>query len=46
MKFKNTVCEYAAASSAHGIAYIFEQDRRGVERVFWIIIVICAFVFR
>ena len=44
--FKKTVNEYAAASSAHGVAYIFEPDRLIIERVFWILVVAFAFGYR
>ena len=44
--FKKTVNEYAAASSAHGVAYIFEPDRLIIERVFWILVVGIAFGYR
>ena len=44
--FKKTVNEYAAASSAHGIAYIFEPDRLFIERLFWILVVGIAFGYR
>ena len=44
--FKDTVNEYASSSSAHGIAYIFESDRLGLERLFWIFVVGFALIFR
>lgn len=44
--FKKTVNEYAAASSAHGVAYIFEPDRLIIERLFWILVVGLAFGYR
>ena len=44
--FKKTVNEYAAASSAHGVAYIFEPDRLIIERLFWILVVGIAFGYR
>ena len=44
--FKRTVNEYAASSSAHGVAYIFEPDRLIIERLFWILVVGCAFGYR
>ena len=44
--FKRTVNEYAAASSAHGVAYIFEPNRLIIERLFWILIVVFAFGYR
>ena len=44
--FRETVNEYAAASSAHGIAYIFEPDRLIIERLFWILVVGIAFGYR
>ena len=43
---KRTVNEYAAVSSAHGVAYIFEPDRLIIERLFWIIVVGVAFTYR
>ena len=43
---RTTVSEYAGASTAHGIAYIFEHDRLAIERVFWIVAVIVALVVR
>ena len=43
---KTTVQEYAGASTAHGITYIFEKDRWGIERVFWILMVVFALVGR
>ena len=44
--FKDTVNEYASSSSAHGVAYIFESDRLGLERLFWIFVVGFALIFR
>ena len=44
--FKDTVNEYASSSSAHGIAYIFESDRLGIERLLWIFVVGFALIFR
>ena len=44
--FKDTVSEYASSSSAHGIAYIFESDRLGLERLLWICVVGFALIFR
>ena len=44
--FKDTVNEYASSSSAHGIAYIFESDRLGLERLLWIFVVGFALIFR
>ena len=43
---EKTVREYAASSSAHGISYIFEENRVGVERLFWVVVVGVALVFR
>ena len=43
---KTTVREYAGASTAHGIAYIFERDRLIIERVFWGVMVVLALVWR
>ena len=44
--FEKTVKEYAAASSAHGVAYIFEPNRLIIERLFWILVVGLAFGYR
>ena len=44
--FKKTLKEYASSSSAHGIAYIFEPDRLGLERLLWIFVVGFALIFR
>ena len=44
--FETTIKEYASSSSAHGIAYIFEPHRLGLERLFWILIVSIALIFR
>ena len=44
--FQKTVKEYAAASSAHGVAYIFEPSRLVIERLFWILVVGLAFGYR
>ena len=44
--FNKTVREYASASSAHGITYIFEPDRLGLERLLWIFVVGFALIFR
>ena len=44
--FKDTVNEYASSSSAHGISYIFESDRLGLERLLWIFVVGFALIFR
>ena len=45
-RLKKTIHEYAASTSAHGIAYIFEQQRWKGERVFWILIVALALAVR
>ena len=42
--YSKTLFEYAAASTTHGIFYIFEKGRLILERVFWIIVVIIAVV--
>ena len=42
---ETTVQEYAAASTAHGITYIFEQGRLGIERLFWILMVFLSLVW-
>ena len=44
--FENTVIEYASSSSAHGVAYIFETGRWGIERLFWVLLVGFAIIFR
>ena len=44
--FESTILEYAPSSSAHGVAYIFETGRWAVERVFWILVVGFAVIFR
>ena len=44
--FEKTVKEYAAASSAHGVAYIFEPGRLIIERIFWLLVVGLAFGYR
>ena len=41
-----TVHEYAASSTAHGVAYIFEPNRWFVERLLWMILIGFAFIFR
>ena len=41
-----TVHEYAASATAHGIAYIFEPNRWKLERLFWILVVGFALIFR
>ena len=38
-----TLKEYSSASTTHGIAYVFEDDRLILERVLWIIVII-AFI--
>jgi hypothetical protein len=43
---EKTVREYAASSSAHGISYIFEENRVGLERVFWVVVVGLGLVLR
>jgi hypothetical protein len=43
---KTTVQEYAGSSTAHGIAYIFESNRLGLERLFWILFVGIAITIR
>ena len=44
--FKTTINEYASASTADGIAYIFEPGRLIIERIFWVLVVLFAFVVR
>ena len=44
--FETTVIEYASSSSAHGIGYIFEDGRWGLERLFWVLLVGFAIIFR
>ena len=46
MAFTRTVNQYAASSSAHGIAYIFEPGRVGLERLLWMFVVGFALIFR
>ena len=43
--YSKTLNEYASVSTAHGIAYIFEDGRFFVERVLWLIVVIAALTF-
>ena len=43
---ETTVREYASSSSAHGISYIFESNRLGLERGFWVLIVGIALIIR
>ena len=40
-----TLKEYSSASTTHGIAYVFEDDRLIIERVLWIIVIIIAIFF-
>ena len=40
-----TLKEYSSASTTHGIAYVFEDDRLILERVLWIIVIIIAIFF-
>ena len=40
-----TLKEYSSASTTHGIAYVFEDDRLVLERVLWIIVIIIAIFF-
>ena len=44
--FETTAIEYASSSSAHGVAYIFETGRWGIERFFWVLVVGFALIFR
>ena len=44
--FRSTAKEYAAASSAHGVGYILEPGRLGIERVFWVVIVVVMAAIR
>ena len=44
--FNKTLHEYASSSSAHGVAYIFEPGRLGLERLLWIFVVGFAMIFR
>ena len=37
--FKDTVNEYASSSSAHGIAYIFDNALKAFDRILWILAV-------
>ena len=34
-----TLKEYSSASTTHGIAYVFEDDRLLIERVLWVIVI-------
>ena len=43
--YSKTLHEYASASTAHGIAYVFEDGRLFFERVLWVIVVIAALTF-
>ena len=43
---ETTVREYASSSSAHGVSYIFESNRLGLERGFWVLIVGIALIIR
>ena len=40
-----TLKEYSSASTTHGIAYVFEDDRLILERVLWVIVIIIAIFF-
>ena len=41
-----TAREYAAASSAHGVGYILEPGRWGVERALWVLTVVVMAAIR
>ena len=43
--YTKTINEYASVSTAHGIAYIFEDGRCFFERIIWIIVVVLALTF-
>lgn len=43
--YTKTINEYASVSTAHGIAYIFEDGRCFLERIIWIIVVVLALTF-
>ena len=42
--YSKTLTEYGRASTPHGVSYIFENGRWGVERVLWGIIVIFSII--
>ena len=42
--FSQTVHAFAEAFTAHGVHYIFERGQNVGSRLFWVIIVIIAFV--
>ena len=44
--FETTMLEFASSTSAHGVTYIFETGRWGIERFFWTIVVGFAIIFR
>ena len=44
-EMKQHLKDYASATTAHGIAYLAEDGRPKLEKVFWIVIVILAIVF-
>ena len=39
LSLKNTVKEYNESTSLHGLKYITEHNKHGLERLFWIIVV-------
>ena len=43
--YTKTINEYASVSTAHGIAYIFEDGRCFCERIIWMIVVVLALTF-
>ena len=44
--WKKMAEDYAASCTPHGINYISEQQRLPIERMFWILTVCIAFIFR
>ena len=44
--FGATARDYAAASSAHGVGYILEPGRWGVERALWVLTVVVMAAIR
>ena len=43
--YYKTLHEYASGSTAHGISYIFEEDRCFLERILWAIVVCVVLLF-
>ena len=42
--FSQTVHAFAEAFTAHGVHYIFEREQNMASRMFWVIIVVIAFL--